>query len=123
VKYSTEMYSYVSSFGLAMNEDFWNKLPPDLQTLVTHSVTGVEKEIGQAWDALDVSGKKAIVEGGAEPIRLSARQDARFREIGAQVVEAKVQELEGKGLPARAVHTMMKSLAEEHVKHSKSFWE
>ena len=28
LKYSTEMYSYVASFGLAMNEDFWNRLPP-----------------------------------------------------------------------------------------------
>ena len=28
LKYSTEMYSYVSSFGVAMNPDFWNTLPP-----------------------------------------------------------------------------------------------
>ena len=34
LKYSTEMYSYVSSFGLAMNEEFWGKLPSDLQALV-----------------------------------------------------------------------------------------
>src|SRR3954451_8332243 len=46
LKYSTEMYSYVSSFGVGMNPDFWNKLPPDLQALVTKSMTGVEKEVG-----------------------------------------------------------------------------
>ena len=73
LKYSTEMYSYVSSFGLAMNEEFWRRLPPDLQALVTKSVTGVEKEIGQAWDGLDVPGKKALLDGGAEAIRLPAR--------------------------------------------------
>ena len=58
LKYSTEMYSYVSSFGVVMNEDFWKKLPPDLQALVTKSMTGVEKEVGEAWDGLDVPGKK-----------------------------------------------------------------
>src|SRR5262252_9705620 len=36
LKYSTEMYSYVSSFGVARNT-----LPPDLQALVTKSMTGV----------------------------------------------------------------------------------
>ena len=123
LKYSTEMYSYVSSFGMGMNEDFWNKLPPDLKDLVMKSMTGVEQEIGQAWDGLDVPGKKAIMDGGAEAIRLSADENAKFRKIGAEVAEAKVKELEGKGMPARAIHTTMKSLAEKHAKTSKNFWE
>jgi TRAP-type C4-dicarboxylate transport system substrate-binding protein len=122
VKYSTEMYSYISSFGVIMNEDFWKKLPPDLQQLVTRSFTGVEKEVGEAWDALDVPGKKALMDGGGEAIKLSKEEDAKFRKIGAQVDEAKIKELEGKGLPARAVYTMMKSLSEKHSKTSKNFW-
>jgi TRAP-type transport system periplasmic protein len=123
LRYSTEMYSYVASFGLAMNEDFWNRLPADLKALVTKSVTGVEKEIGQAWDALDVPGKKALMDGGGEAIRLSAAENARFHKIGGDVADAKVKELESKGLPARAVHSMMKSLAEKHAKSSKNFWD
>src|SRR5258706_5720408 len=122
VKFSTEMYSYVSSFGVAMNEDFWKKLPPDLQALVTASVKGVEKEVGEAWDSLDVPGKKAIMDGGGEAIPLSAMEAARFRKIGLEVADAKVKELDGKSLPASAVYTMLKSLAEQHAKTSKSFW-
>jgi TRAP-type transport system periplasmic protein len=122
LKYSTEMYSYVSSFGVAMNPDFWNTLPPDLQALVTKSMTGVEKEVGEAWDALDVPGKKALIDGGAEAIRLSPEENAKFRKIGAEVAEAKVNELESKGMPARAIYTVMKSLAEKHAKTSKNFW-
>ncbi len=122
VKYSTELYSYVTSFGIAMNEDFWNKLPPDLKKLVTDSVTGREKEVGQAWDALDVPGKKFLVDGGAEAIRFSTAESAKVRKIGAEVSEAKIKELEGKGLPARAVYDTMRSLAEKHSKTSKSFW-
>jgi TRAP-type C4-dicarboxylate transport system substrate-binding protein len=123
LKHSTEMYSYVSSFGLGMNEDFWSKLPADLKALVTKSVTGVEQEVGQEWDALDAPGKKAIMDGGAEAIRLSAAENAKFRKIGAEVAEAKVKELEGKGMPARAIYATMQSLAEKHAKTSKSFWE
>jgi TRAP-type C4-dicarboxylate transport system substrate-binding protein len=122
LKYSTEMYSYVSSFGVAMNPDFWNGLPPDLQGIVTKSMTGVEKEVGEAWDGLDVPGKKAIMDGGGEAIRLSPEENARFRKIGADVAEARVKELESKGMPARAIYDRMKSLAEEHAKSSKNFW-
>jgi TRAP-type transport system periplasmic protein len=122
LKYSTEMYSYVSSFGIGMNENFWSKLPPDLQEMVTKSVTGVEKEVGEAWDGLDVPGKKALMDGGGEAIKLSAPEDAKFRKIGAVVDEAKVKDLEAKGMPARAVYTAMKSLAEKHAKTSKTFW-
>lgn len=122
VKYSTELYAYVTSFGVGMNEDFWNKLPADLKKLVMDSVTGKEKEIGEAWDALDVPGKKALMDGGGEAIKFSAADNAKVREIGAKVSEEKIKELEGKGLPARAVYTMMRDLAEKHGRTSKNFW-
>jgi TRAP-type C4-dicarboxylate transport system substrate-binding protein len=118
IKYTTEMYSY----GVAMNPEFYSKLPADLRKLVDGSVMGVEKEVGEGWDALDVLGKKLLVEGGDQPIRLSNEEDAKFRRTGAQVTEAKIKELEGKGLPARAVYTMMKALSEKHSKTSKNFW-
>jgi TRAP-type C4-dicarboxylate transport system substrate-binding protein len=122
VKYTTEMYSYVSSFGVAMNPAFYDKLPPDLKKIIDDSMKGVEKEVGEGWDALDGVGKKLIVDGGAEIIKLSAAEDKRFRAVGAQVTEAKLKELEGKGLPARAVYAMMKALSEKHAKTSKNFW-
>jgi TRAP-type transport system periplasmic protein len=122
LKYSTEMYSYISSFAVAMNQDFWNKLTPDLQVLVTKSMTGVEKEVGEAWDGLDTVGKKLLVDGGAEAIKLSPEENAKFRKIGAEVADKHLKELEGKGAPARAVHDMMKALADKHAKTSKNFW-
>jgi len=62
------------------------------------------------------------VDGGAQPIRLSAQEDARFRKAGAGVTEARLKELEGKGLPARAVYASMKALSERHAKTSRNFW-
>ena len=122
LKYSTEMYSYVSSFGVGMNPDFYKKLPADLRKLVDQSTAGVEKEVGEGWDALDAIGKKLLIEGGAEAIKLSAAEDARFRKVGQQVVDAKLKELEGKKLPARAVYKTMKDLSAKHAKSSRSFW-
>ena len=121
-KYATEMYSYVTSFGLAMNPEFHARLPADLKKLIADSVNGVEKEVGEGWDALDSIGKKLLTEAGAEPIKLSKEEDAKFRKIGAQVTEAKLKELEGKGLPARALYNDMKALSEKHAKSSKNFW-
>src|SRR3954464_990169 len=112
VKYSTELYAYVTSFGLVLNEDFWGKLPADLKKLVADTTTGKEKEIGEAWDGLDVPGKKALLDGGAEAIRFSSAEDARVRKIGAEVSEAKIKEHEAKGLPARAVYDTMRSLSQ-----------
>ena len=122
IKYSTELYAYVASFGVAMNEEFWNKLPPDLKQLVVTTMTGREKEVGQAWDALDVPGKKALTDGCAQAIRFSTEDDAKVRRVGSQVTFTKIKELEDKGLPARAVYEQMRSLAEKHSKTSKTFW-
>ena len=67
-------------------------------------------------------GKKLLVDGGAEAIKLSPEENAKFRKIGADVAETKVKELEGKGMPARAIYTTIQSLAEKHAKTSKNFW-
>jgi TRAP-type transport system periplasmic protein len=122
IKHSTEMYSYVTSFGVAMSPAFYDKLPADLKKIVDDSMKGVEKEVGVGWDALDDAGKKLLVDGGSQAIRLSAAEDAKFRNVGAQVTEAKLKELESKGLPARQAFALMKSLAEKHAKTSRTFW-
>ena len=122
VKYSTELYAYVTSFGLGLNEEFWNRLPADLKKLVIDSTTGKEAEVGRAWDSLDVPGKKAVTDAGGEAIRFSAAEMAKVRKIGAEVSEAKVKEYEDKGMPARAVYTMMRQLSDKHAKTSKNFW-
>ena len=90
--------------------------------MITASVTGIEKEIGSNWDALDVPGKKALMDAGGEAIRLTKAEDDKMRGIGAQVTESTLKAMEAKGMPARTVYGLMKSLTEKHAKTSKSFW-
>jgi hypothetical protein len=89
---------------------------------VTDTTTGKEKEIGEAWDALDVPGKKALMDAGGEAIRLSAAEMAQVRKIGADLAQKNVKELDAKGLPASAAYGMMRSLSDKHSKTSKNFW-
>lgn len=122
LKHTTEIYSYVTSFGLIMNPGFYDKLPADLKKLVDDSVKGQEKQIGEGWDSIDGPGKKALMDGGMQPIKLAPEEDAKFRKIGAELAEKTIKDLEAKNLPARAAYNLMKSLAEKHAKTSKSFW-
>jgi hypothetical protein len=55
-------------------------------------------------------------------IKLPAAEDAKFRKIGLQVTEAKLKELDAKGLQASATFKLMKALSEKHAKTSKNFW-
>jgi TRAP-type C4-dicarboxylate transport system substrate-binding protein len=122
VKNVTELYSYVASFGLAMNPEYWNHLDPQFQRLIIETTTGKEKEIGELWDGQDAPGKKIVMDAGAQVIVPSDAEMAKFQRIGQEVSDAKLKELDAKGLPARQVHQMMKALSEKHAKSSKSFW-
>jgi TRAP-type C4-dicarboxylate transport system substrate-binding protein len=122
VKHVAETYCFVASFGIAANEAWFNRLPRDLQQMISESVVGKEKEFGEGVDGLDVAGKRAIVDGGAEIIRLTRAEDDRMRRIAVEVTETNLKSLEAKGAPARAIHGMMKALSERHQRGSRNFW-
>jgi TRAP-type transport system periplasmic protein len=122
VKNATELYSFVASFAVVANEAWFKSLAPDLQAMLMESVTGIEKEVGTSWDSLDIPGKKALIDGGAEAFRFTKQEEEKLRQIGAQVTESNLKAMEAKGLPARAAHAMMKTLSEKHLKTSKNFW-
>ncbi len=122
IKHTTEIYSYVTSFGLIMNPAYYEKLPADLKKLVDDSVKGQDKAIGEGWDSIDGPGRKVLMDGGMQPIKLDPAEDAKFRKVGAEVAEKTLADLEAKKLPAREVYTLMKTLSEKHAKTSKNFW-
>ena len=71
VKYSTEMYSYVSSFGVVMNPASYAKLPPDLQKLIDDTTRPRIDEVGKLWDLADAPGSKYLIDNGDTPIKLA----------------------------------------------------
>ena len=122
VKYTTEMYSYVSSFGVVMNPTSFANLPPDLQKMIEETTRPRIEAVGKLWDSADAPGKKYLVSEGDTPIVLAPDQDALFKKIGAEDTAKVLKELDGKGLPATKVHTAMKAAAAKYAKGSFSFW-
>jgi TRAP-type C4-dicarboxylate transport system substrate-binding protein len=122
VKYTTEMYSYVSSFGVVMNPASFASLPPDLQKLIEDTTRPRIEEIGKLWDSADAPGKAYLASEGGTAIALSPEQDKEFKQIGAEDAAKVIAELDRKGLPASKVHAAMKAAAENYTKSSFSFW-
>lgn len=122
IKYTTEMYSYVSSFGVVMNPASFANLPPDLQKLIEDTTLPRIEQIGKLWDSADAPGKQYLVSEGDTPIMLPPDQDALFKKIGADDSAKVLAELDGKGLPATKVHAAMKAAATKYTKTSFSFW-
>ena len=121
-QYTTEMYSYVASMCICMNQRAYDRLPDHLKKLIDESVTSVEKAIGHEWDKLDPIGKKIMMDAGTKPSRLSPEQDQAFREVGTKVAAAKIAALQEKGLPAQETYDMMQILAEKANANSRNFW-
>ena len=121
-KHTTEMYSYVASFGYAMNARSYKRLPKKYQAMIDASVRGVEKDVGFQFDKMDPLGKNIMMKAGMKPVALTPEEDKRFREIGAKVAEAKLAALEKRGLPARKVYKMMQDLSAKHAPNSRNFW-
>ncbi len=121
-KYTTEMYSYITSFGFAMNARKYKSMPDKLRKIIDASVDGKAKEIGGLFDGMDAPGKAVMMKAGMTPIKLSPEEDKRFKEIGAKVAEAKLAQLEKRGLPAREVYKMMQDLSAKYAKTSRNFW-
>lgn len=122
IKYTTEMYSYVSSFAVAMNPAAYRKLPGNLRKLVDETTTGISSPVGKMWDDADGPGKAYIKAEGGRTILLSAAENANFKRIAQGVTERRLAELEKKGLPARKVYATMKRLSGDYAKTSKNFW-
>jgi TRAP-type C4-dicarboxylate transport system substrate-binding protein len=123
VDYTTELYAYVTSFGVVMNQDSFDRLPPDLQELIVETTTGVSEEIGKLWDAADAPGKAYLQAEGGEVIELTPEEMAVFRQIGEEVTEKVVADLAGQGLPAQEVYELMRELSDQHAETSFSFLE
>lgn len=121
VKYTTEFYAYVTSFGVVMNQESYDRLPPDLQKLIDETTADVSEEVGKMWDAADAPGKAYLIAEGGEAIVPDAEAMAAFRKVGEEVTEKVVADLEAKGHNAREVYELMRSLSDKYAETSHSF--
>jgi TRAP-type C4-dicarboxylate transport system substrate-binding protein len=120
--YATELYAYVGSFCICMNEAAFNRLPADLQKLVAETFANDSVKPGIVFDSLDKAGKAVMLKANVEPIVLPPEEDKKIRDIAEKISAAHLDRLEKSGLPGRKVYATVKALSAKYTPGSHSFW-
>jgi TRAP-type transport system periplasmic protein len=120
--YATELYAYVGSFCVCMNQAAFAKLPADLQKLVAATFDNDAVKPGLLFDGLDKAGKGVMLKAGVQPIVFPPEEDKKIREIAEKVSKAHLDRLEKSGLPGRQVYETVKALSAKYTPDSHSFW-
>jgi TRAP-type C4-dicarboxylate transport system substrate-binding protein len=98
--YATADFSaaYTTSFFVVMNKDRWNEIPADAQK----AIQGINEEWaakhGEAWDSSDMEGIKFFLNQGGEIIGLDAKEQARWEQAVAPIIDNYVKEASSKGV-------------------------
>jgi len=121
-QYATELYAYVGSFCVCMNQAAFDRLPKDMQKLLEETFANESVKPGIIFDSLDKAGKGVMLKAKVEPIVLPPEEDQKIRDIAAKVSEEHLAKLEKAGLPARKVHETVKALSAKYTPGSHSFW-
>lgn len=120
--YGTELYAYVGSFCVCMNQAAFAKLPADLQKLVEETFAKDAITPGLRFDGLDKIGKAVMMKAGMKPIVFPPEEDKKIRAIAEKVSQAHLDKLEKNGLPAREVYKTVRELSAKYTPGSHSFW-
>ena len=110
-KYSYEPGVNAASFYLVMNQNSYDKLPPDLRALIdqTTGPAGAER-MGRLLDDAEIEGRAYMTSKGVQIIPFSAATQAEMQAAVKPIVDDVIGKLEAKGQPARAIHdTLLKA--------------
>ncbi len=97
-------------FGMApgfmvMNKAKWERLPADIQKQIG-SLSGAyaSNMHGTAWDAEEITGRKALAAKGVLPYRMTPEETKRWRDVLAPLAKDWIKEMESKGLPGQKMY-------------------
>ena len=121
-KYATELYFYVGTFCVCMNQKAYDGLPAKVQRALDAQFAKDPAGSGKKFDFLDSIGKKRMMSEGTQPIKFSDSEMAKFRATAQKVAEDTIEKAEKRGRPARKIYALMQSLAAKHAPTSKNFW-
>lgn len=109
VKYDSEtdpsrpaLYSAV--FVFAMNQAKYDSLPPELKKVIdANSGAALSQQIGKVWDGSQAAGRKAAQDHGNVLYTIPAAELDNWVKASAPLYDAWLADIEGKGLPAKAM--------------------
>ncbi len=103
-KYHTNVHLAALAYGTIMNMNTWNKLPKDIQKVIT-DVTNemMPDKLCAAVSAEKEIGKQQTLDRGQEIYEMPAKERARWVATGKPTYDKWVKDMEAKGLPGRAI--------------------
>ena len=98
--YATCTFSaaYTTSFFVVMNKDKWNSLPGDIQKTIGQINAEWAVKHGEAWDTSDMAGIKYFLNQGGQLIGIDAKEQERWRQAVAPIVNQYVADAKKKGV-------------------------
>jgi TRAP-type C4-dicarboxylate transport system substrate-binding protein len=95
--------AYGLGFFIAMNQEKWNSLPPDIQKIIEQVNEEWIVRAGKGYDQQDVDAVKFVTERGHKFIKLAPEEEARWVTAVAKLKDEYVQAMKAKGLPGDEV--------------------
>ncbi len=116
-KYSTEWNTGVVAFAMVMNQDSYDKLPDDIKKAIDESTGMVGAMRGGAeFDRDNEASRKVSGEAGVQFIEATPEDTKKLVELGQQIADKAVADLEAKGLPGRDYLAALKAARDKHAK-------
>ena len=111
-RYHTEVDLYALAFVVTMNKDVYASMPDDLRAVLDkHSGQTWSIRAGQSFDAQDQAGRAVALKNGHTIVTVEGgTQHPAWHEVLAGTTDEYLAELEGQGLPARAVYERARAL-------------
>ncbi len=104
-KYSYEPGINAASFFLVMNQQSYDKLPPDLRALIDQTTGPAAGErVGKALDDAEVAGRAYMTANGDQIVEFSAATKRDMENAVKPIIDKELAELTAKGAPARAIY-------------------
>jgi TRAP-type C4-dicarboxylate transport system substrate-binding protein len=111
---STAATGYTTTMYSIMNKDRWNSLSDDIKEIFRQvNEQWIDKQ-GLAWDTADDEAKALLKELGKPVTTLSPADEAAFVNAVGPMLEEWAMDLEGRGLPGRAVLADLRRLIKEN---------
>ncbi len=107
---------YTQTFVVAMNKASYDKLPDDLKKVIDDN-SGIETAamFGRAMDAGDAVGLAIAQKNGNNIITLDEAETQRWKDTAEPLIDAWIEEMNGKGLPGKEMVTKARELVDKYT--------
>lgn len=116
--YWTTANMYQPALAFLMNQDAWNRLPPDIQKIFDEQTGAAgSRFFGQEFDRYNNEAKATVEKmKGKEIIKLSDEQVEKWKKITRPVIDRWLADMKSKGLPGEAVLAETERLLKQYSK-------